>query len=235
MSRTRGPWRAPRKVADDRVAEAPARIRSEVDVRPQIGEERRDPAPDLVHAIGRVRPAVDADQVGEVVEVVGQLVGDRRAQRLELSIGGRLGGHRDGQSTRRPCCYPAGTVRLVEIRLFEGPNVYRLEPVVKLEVAVGRRRTWYGQRDPGRTPSSTSGPTSRPGTGRTRSRRSRRGSAACGRTMGRGGRDWQSTAPPIPGTGSSPSPGRARNGPGRWRRRRSPWPSATSRPRRRPG
>jgi cyanophycin synthetase len=41
-------------------------------------------------------------------------------------------------------------VRLVEIRLLEGPNVYRLEPVVKVEVAVGRRRTWYGQRNPGR-------------------------------------------------------------------------------------
>jgi cyanophycin synthetase len=41
-------------------------------------------------------------------------------------------------------------VRLVEIRLFEGPNVYRLEPVVKVELAIGRRRTWYGQRDPGR-------------------------------------------------------------------------------------
>jgi cyanophycin synthetase len=39
---------------------------------------------------------------------------------------------------------------LVEIRLLDGPNVYRLEPVVKVEVAVGRRRTWYGQRDPGR-------------------------------------------------------------------------------------
>ena len=47
-------------------------------------------------------------------------------------------------------CYPAGIVRLVETRLLEGPSVYRLEPVVKLEVAVGRRRTWYGQRDPGR-------------------------------------------------------------------------------------
>ena len=56
----------------------------------------------------------------------------------------------DGQSTRPMGCYPAGTVRLVEIRLLEGPNVYRLEPVVKLEVALGRRRTWYGQRDPGR-------------------------------------------------------------------------------------
>jgi cyanophycin synthetase len=41
-------------------------------------------------------------------------------------------------------------VRLVEIRLLEGPNVYRLAPVVKIEVAVGRRRTWYGQREPGR-------------------------------------------------------------------------------------
>ena len=41
-------------------------------------------------------------------------------------------------------------MRLVETRLLEGPNVYRLEPVVKLEFAIGRRRTWYGQRDPGR-------------------------------------------------------------------------------------
>jgi len=41
-------------------------------------------------------------------------------------------------------------VRVIEIRLLEGPNVYRLEPVVKIEVAVGRRRTWYGQRSPGR-------------------------------------------------------------------------------------
>lgn len=41
-------------------------------------------------------------------------------------------------------------MRLVEIRLLEGPNVYRLEPVVKIEVAIGRRRTWYGQRTPGR-------------------------------------------------------------------------------------
>ena len=41
-------------------------------------------------------------------------------------------------------------MRLIEIRLLEGPNVYRLEPVVKIEVALGRRRTWYGQRQPGR-------------------------------------------------------------------------------------
>lgn len=41
-------------------------------------------------------------------------------------------------------------MRLVEIRLLDGPNVYRLEPAVKLEVAIGRRRTWFGDRSPGR-------------------------------------------------------------------------------------
>ncbi len=41
-------------------------------------------------------------------------------------------------------------MRLIEIRLLEGPNVYRLQPVVKVEVAVGRRRTWFGQRVPER-------------------------------------------------------------------------------------
>ncbi len=41
-------------------------------------------------------------------------------------------------------------MRVVEIRLLEGPSVYRLEPVVKIELAIGRRRTWYGQRQPGR-------------------------------------------------------------------------------------
>ena len=43
-----------------------------------------------------------------------------------------------------------GPCDVIEIRLLEGPNVYRLEPVVKIEVALGRRRTWYGQRSPGR-------------------------------------------------------------------------------------
>jgi hypothetical protein len=32
-------------------------------------------------------------------------------------------------------------VRLVEVRLLDGPNVYRREPAVKLEVMIGRRRT----------------------------------------------------------------------------------------------
>lgn len=36
----------------------------------------------------------------------------------------------------------------MEIRLLEGPNVYRLAPVVKVEVAVGRTRAWHGSRSP---------------------------------------------------------------------------------------
>jgi len=41
-------------------------------------------------------------------------------------------------------------VRLVEVRLLDGPNVYLLEPAVRIEIALGRRRSWYGQRSPGR-------------------------------------------------------------------------------------
>jgi cyanophycin synthetase len=41
-------------------------------------------------------------------------------------------------------------VRLIEIRLLDGPSVYRLEPVAKVEVAIGRRRSWYGPREPAR-------------------------------------------------------------------------------------
>jgi cyanophycin synthetase len=41
-------------------------------------------------------------------------------------------------------------VRLIEIRQLDGPNLYRLEPAMKLEVAIGRRRTWYGKREPER-------------------------------------------------------------------------------------
>jgi cyanophycin synthetase len=40
-------------------------------------------------------------------------------------------------------------VRLIEIRLLEGPNVYRLAPAVKVEVAVGRTRAWQGSRTEG--------------------------------------------------------------------------------------
>jgi cyanophycin synthetase len=38
-------------------------------------------------------------------------------------------------------------VRLVEIRLLEGPNLYRLEPAVKVEVAVSAAGAWHGERD----------------------------------------------------------------------------------------
>jgi cyanophycin synthetase len=41
-------------------------------------------------------------------------------------------------------------VRLIEIRLLDGPNLYRLEPAMKVEVGIGRRRSWYGRREPER-------------------------------------------------------------------------------------
>jgi cyanophycin synthetase len=50
--------------------------------------------------------------------------------------------------SRPPPLLSSATMRLIEIRLLEGPNVYRLEPVVKVELGIGRRRTWYGQRVP---------------------------------------------------------------------------------------
>src|SRR6185295_3869562 len=52
------------------------------------------------------------------------------------------------RSLGEPRCYPRRTVRLIEIRQLDGPNLYRLEPAMKLEVAIGRRRTWYGKREP---------------------------------------------------------------------------------------
>jgi cyanophycin synthetase len=41
-------------------------------------------------------------------------------------------------------------VRLVEIRLLEGPNIYRLEPAVRIEIAAGRSTAWRGSRLPPR-------------------------------------------------------------------------------------
>lgn len=40
-------------------------------------------------------------------------------------------------------------MRLVEIRLLEGPNLYRLEPAVKVEVALAAAADWHGPRDDG--------------------------------------------------------------------------------------
>ena len=168
----------------------------------------------------RVAAAVDVDERCEVVEV------GRAARPRGRREGGELG-RADGGARRvtamscrrslRPrgrssARYPARTVRLVEIRLLEGPNVYRLEPVVKVEVAVGRRRTWYGQRDPAAMRSSASGATSRPATGRTTSPRWSPGSAGCVPSTARAAAAWPSIARRTRGTGSSRSRGPAPSG-----------------------
>ena len=162
----------PVKRGDDRLPEPSGRVRPFLDPGAERAEESRDEAADLVNALGRVRAAVDVDEaleVGQIGGVVGgdglleggQLLvggaiagagrgGDRHAQSLGSRAVGRAPARRNGVRAAAAGWYPARTVRLVEIRLLEGPNVYRLEPVVKVEVAIGRRRTWYGQRSPGR-------------------------------------------------------------------------------------
>ncbi len=54
------------------------------------------------------------------------------------------------QHAEMPLAYSRRTVRLIEIRLLDGPNVYRLTPAAKVEVAVGRSRAWHGSRTPDR-------------------------------------------------------------------------------------
>ena len=204
-------------------------------VAPSPSRKPRGPAPDLVDAGRRVAPAVDVDEALEVGEVGRQVGCDRGAQRRRARRSRRRRAVAVSSIApslrRRAACYPARTVRLVETRLLEGPNVYRLEPVVKLEVAIGRRRTWYGQRDPGRHALVRLG-ASRPGaaTGRTASPPSSPGSAGCGpdHGEGRGGLRGPPLVRPGPLDRHVPV---ARRGarPASSPRPRSRWPSGTSR------
>ena len=148
-----------------RVADAAGRVRPALDLRAETGQELGRPASDLVDAIAGVAAAIDVDEALEVAQEAREIGGHRVTQGIELGrLRNRGHGVHSPESSRAGSVppaegeglaaiaarYPAGTVRLIETRLLEGPNVYRLEPVVKLEVAVGRRRTWYGQRDPAR-------------------------------------------------------------------------------------
>ena len=160
---------------------------------PMLRRNAGDQPPDLVDAGLGVAAAVDVDEALEVGEVGGhRRRGWRRRARsssASLTLGsGRGQVHRRAVYGAEPTlAYPRRTVRLVEIRLLEGPNVYRLEPVVKVEVAIGRRRTWYGQREPGRhalVRLGGDGPAE--ATGRTRSDGSSPGSGACASTSGEG-------------------------------------------------
>ena len=201
----------------------------------ELGQERRDPAADLVDAGRRVAPAVDVDEPLEVGEVGRQVGGDRAAQGVEL--GGRraiaaasVAASMAAQSRPLAPCYPARTVRLVEIRLLEGPNVYRLEPVVKLEVAVGRRRTWYGQRDPGRHALVRLGADVPARDWPDRDRRDRRLDPAPAGRPRRGPRRARRPSLVRPGALDRHVPVDRRGaGPDARPRRRSPSPSATSR------
>jgi cyanophycin synthetase len=142
------------EVADDRRTQALLGIGPSFDFGTDVREESSDEPTDLVDSLRRVAPAVDVDEALEIGEEGAFVSAEIRLDRLEFGVADHVAGRRvglhGGQSTERRACYSRRTVRAVEIRLLEGPNVYRLEPVVKVEVAVGRRRTWYGQRTPGR-------------------------------------------------------------------------------------
>ena len=163
--------------ADDRVAQA---SRDRMDRRPSAPSRSRNRAvqpPDLVDAGLGVAAAIDVDQASRgppgrpaATPRRGRAAAPaRRAATRGRASGGRSAGRSSGRQSSGagpdPILRPR-IVRLVEVRLLEGPNLYRLEPTVKLEVAVGRRRTWYGQRDrrPA-TPSSISAPPCRPASG----------------------------------------------------------------------
>ena len=160
MRRIRGPpAAAPVERRRSTVRRAGRRVRPALDrrararpgTRPRTARPRRRPP--------ACSAAVDVDEPLEVREV-GGLVGRGSRPRARVSSVGVTAARRRRSSVSlstaraygrpRAACVSSRTVRLVEIRLLEGPNVYRLEPVVKVEVAVGRRRTWYGQREPGR-------------------------------------------------------------------------------------
>ena len=162
ISRTRGPRGVPENVPTTVAPYRPLGSGRTSTSAPIPSRIRRHPAPDLVDASGGVRPAVDVDEALEIAQVGRQMAGHRRAQRVELEdcVGTcGLGGHAASLSTgdgsashERPSrvAILPGPCAWSRSACWRGPNVYRLEPVVKVELALGRRRTWYGQRDPGR-------------------------------------------------------------------------------------
>ena len=107
----------------------------------QLRQATGQPAADLVDAGLGVRAAVDVDQPLQVGHVGGLRRLDNGPQVGQFTV-------TDHGRTVRQRPYTPATVRLVEIRLLDGPNLYRLEPAVRIELALGRRRSWYGQRLP---------------------------------------------------------------------------------------
>ena len=121
----RGPARRPRSTPALRVAPA-----VEVDEALEVGEEGRLGGRDG-GAAGAPSSAVDrrGPVGGAGMAPSRSSVWRWTRQQTDPSISGR-----------RDRDYPPRTVRVIEIRLLEGPNVYRPVPAVKVEVAVGRRR-----------------------------------------------------------------------------------------------
>ena len=129
----------------------------------------------------------------------------------------------------RALAYPRRTVRLVEIRLLEGPNVYRLEPVVKLESPSAGGGPGTASAIPARHALVQLGARPGPHCGRTRSPRSSAWVRGCAPSTARdgGGLAVHRSSDPGPLDRHVPVDGRRARADDR-RGRASPWPIATS-------
>ena len=245
MRSTRGPPARPVERRDDRVAEAPGRVRPGLDRRAEPVEEVGRPAADLVDA----RRACSCPQsmltsALEVVEIGGQVGRDGCAQRVEL---GRRTASRRARRSGRPSARQSTGARVRATRLLSCPDR-----------ATGRDPPARGTQ---RLPAGAGGQARgrrRPAADLVRPARSRAAMRSSSSARAVPARDWPDGVaavvgldPPAAGrsrrgprraspstarrtrvTGSSRSRGSARSGPRRSPRPRSPSPSATSR---RPG
>ena len=162
------------------------RIGPDVDLGPELGQEARGPAADLVDAVGRIRPAVDVDELLEVREVGREIRRDRGAKGVDLEVRRRRPG-----SSSRPVY--AG----VRVAILPGPCDWSRSACSRDRTSTGSSR-WSRWRSrsvdagrgtasaiPAATPWSGSAPRCRLASGPIRSPRSWPGSAGCAWTTAR--------------------------------------------------
>ena len=88
-----------------------------------------DEVGDAVHAVGRVRAAIDVDERLELGQVARQARLDGAPQRGRVGHGDQ---YTHGHAAATPSTRDAG-VELVELRVLDGPNRFFTRPAVKLE------------------------------------------------------------------------------------------------------
>ena len=167
----------------DRVAEASGGIGPDLDRGPERRSGRPPPSgPTSLTPSGVYDPQSMLTRLLEIGQVLGEIVGDRgpaahpaRARRSGLD------GHRS-----------SGSLRVARVAILPGPCVWSRSACSRDPTStgwsrwsswsspIGRRRTWYGQRDPGRHALvRPRGRRAQPRLARSASPRSRPGSAGC--------------------------------------------------------